>query len=277
MKISAICNFPRRIKDLVIGRPAPELAPKWVTVSGGLGRGIRIFVNNRCHQMVAGAFDHFIYEAVADVGFDFAGKCVWDVGAHIGYNSLVFAKVVGPRGKVIAFEPNKFNIERFRMHMKGNADLAARISLIPCAVGESECEQIFRFSNDVDRGRSAGSYIDRGTLPGDRTPSAIYESFVSERIQLVSIDELIRGRNLPVPDLMKIDVEGSEHETLLGARSLLQEQKPLLVMEIHNITCMFNVQRLLSNLGYILRLIDDGTRSASRCFILAEGPAVNHR
>ena len=49
------------------------------------------------------------------------GMVAWDVGAHVGFYTLLFAELVGRRGKVYAFEPAPANVELLRRHMEMNA------------------------------------------------------------------------------------------------------------------------------------------------------------
>ena len=245
-------------------------SPRWLQIHRGPAVGVHVYVSQRCQAVINGDFDEFLYSALGEKKFPFVGATIWDVGAHIGYHSLAFARLVGPSGRVVAFEPNRFNQERFHMHLHKNSDLATRVSLMTCALSDCDGEQPFRFSRDIDRGRSAGSFLDRGILPGDRTPEAVYAEFKSELVSVRKADNLLTKEELPPPALMKIDVEGAEYGVLLGASTLLQQHRPVLLMEIHNITCMFQVQKLLQELGYRLHLLDDGRGSASRCFILAD-------
>jgi hypothetical protein len=73
-----------------------------------------------------------------------------------------------------------------------------------------------------------------------------------------------------IPSVIKIDVEGAEKLVLEGSLNLLLEYKPILLIEVHNITMMFYVQKILCELGYNSEILDSDNSSLSRCFIIAK-------
>ena len=75
-----------------------------------------------------------------------------------------------------------------------------------------------------------------------------------------------------MPSIIKIDVEGAESLVLEGAVELLSKYKPLLLIEVNNITQMFYVQKRLLKIGYNLEILDKEHTSLSRCFIIASHP-----
>jgi FkbM family methyltransferase len=249
-------------------------APAWHKVlSGPLGQH-ELFLAagsparwNR--EMMAGRYDSFMYDSLAELGVNLKSATVWDVGAHIGYHSLAFAVLAGPAGRVVAFEPNPFNRERFRMNLDRNPDLAPRLSLLDLALSDSQEEAEFQFSAEVDNGRSSGSHLDRVVPPENENA---YRSFHHGRVQAVTADILIQKKLAPPPFMIKIDVEGAEFAVLQGSAELLASQKPLLFIEIHNITMMFKIQRLLYRCGYQMRMLETEHDSSSRGFFLAQHP-----
>lgn len=251
----------------------PTVAPEatWVEVGSGPCRGVklRLIPNGTFEGMVAGTYDDFIYHALDQHGYELRGKVVWDVGAHFGYHTLALSRRVGPAGKVVAFEPNPANLKRLRLHLAANENLSTVVTVKECALGGLDGQESLRFSEDVDGGRSTCSYLDHGQPPGDRVAPKVYASFVEQVVQVCSSDTLVADEVCPAPDFMKIDVEGSEFLLLQGAKELITHRRPTIAMEVHNITCMFLVQRLLTAFGYRLELLDDGDHSASRCFVLA--------
>jgi hypothetical protein len=87
-------------------------------------------------------------------------------------------------------------------------------------------------------------------------------------VPAVRMDSLI-DRGERAPDVIKIDVEGAELLVLRGGRKLLVEKKPLLLIEVHHICLMFELQQLFPQLGYTARILDEQNASPSRCFIMA--------
>ncbi len=278
-KVSAL---GRRITNSVLYRtglrrdapappPLPPPEPRWVRVEGGPLQGHELLLDPDSpayweREMMEGRFDPFIYETAAGLG-PLEGKTFWDVGAHIGYHSLCFAAMVGERGRVVSFEPNPYNLERFRAHLARNPGLASRVTLHTSAVSDADGESSFSFSPNVDDGTSSGSHLVEAVVP--EHPSA-YAAFDETPVETVRIDTLLREGRAPAPDIIKIDTEGAEYLVLQGAREALSTIRPFLFVEVHNITLMLRVQQLMFDLNYKVTLLDAEHASTSRCFISAE-------
>ncbi|HEU4597925.1 MAG TPA: FkbM family methyltransferase, partial [Pyrinomonadaceae bacterium] len=181
-------------------------------------------------------------------------------------HSLCFAALVGPQGRVISFEPNPHNVARFRLHLERNPQLAERITLMTSAVSNVDGEATFEFSSNVDDGTSSGSHLSDAMVPGE---AWWYENFERTTVPTVRADTLLRGGRATVPTILKIDVEGAEQLVLEGAQELLATARPMLFIEVHNITQMFYVQKILFDAGYALDMLDAEHSSFSRCFLAA--------
>ncbi len=133
------------------------------------------------------------------------GALCIDVGANIGYFTLMMARLVGTRGQVIAYEPVPENFAVLRF----NADLAlqdcARVSTVHAAVSDSsEPMRIVRKSES--------------TLHEVKKT----QSETGDSIRAVTLDaETHRWGENTVIDFLKIDVEGFEEEVIAGARRIL--------------------------------------------------------
>ena len=152
-----------------------------------------------------------------------AGSCFYDVGAHIGYYSLVAARVVGQEGRVVAFEPDPDNLAALRENLLRN--VLPHVDVIPAAV--------WKHSGSVAFQRSASESPEissrRGAVVG-----ANAESIDSGRIEVeaVSLDEI--AQDYRPPTMIKIDVEGGEVEAIQGARRLIAHSRPILLIEVHH-------------------------------------------
>lgn len=135
------------------------------------------------------------------------GDVVVDVGANIGYFSLLAAKQVGPTGRVLAFEPVPSICQRLRQNLAANA--ATNVEVMPIALSESSGEvEIYR-GPQRNLGKS-------GTLP---SANATSEGRVVKERGAEVID-----RNLwPSIRVVKIDVEGDEFAVLKGLEEFLRE------------------------------------------------------
>lgn len=142
------------------------------------------------------------------------GDTVFDIGAHRGYFTLVVSSLVGQEGKVIAFEPLPLNLQYLQKHLSMNS--ITNVTVIGMAVSDT-----------------------RGTAHFDEAPA--YKNRVGGRlaengsieVQTVRLDDLITEGRAPVPDHIKIDVEGAESRVLRGAEALLKEHHPTLFIDTH--------------------------------------------
>lgn len=135
-----------------------------------------------------------------------------DVGANIGYFSLIAAKIVGPSGKVFSFEPLKRLVKQF----SESADLNEFkcITIFTKAVGEQVGEAVIGTSVQNIGGSSLVSYDSQQN---------------NERVIVTTLDSELS--HLDKIDLIKIDVEGFEYSVLLGAAKIIQKFKPKILLE----------------------------------------------
>lgn len=135
---------------------------------------------------------------------------VLDIGANIGYHTLIFAKLVGPEGKVYAFEPDPINFH----YLKKNILINNHKNIIPIQKA---------VSSETEKGRLY--------LTSSKTHRKIYEleeNLPSIEIETIKLDEYIQEKI----DFIKMDIEGSEGMALEGMTSLLKKNKPLkIIME----------------------------------------------
>jgi FkbM family methyltransferase len=250
---------------------------QWVKVLGGPLHGYYMLLDLNSpafwhKEMMQGCYDSFIYDTL-DKAVDIRGATVWDVGAHIGYHSLAFAALVGPSGHVVAFEPNPFNIDRFRKHLERNKDLCEHITLMTCALSKVDGEADFVFSPEVDDGRSSGSHLTQSLVPEE---ARVYRSFSQTKVPVVKADNLLRDKRVPPPAIIKIDVEGAEAFVIEGARQILSNLNPILLIEVHHIVGMHDTLNVLLELGYRTSVVAEAPISPSRCFILAQPESIAH-
>ena len=129
---------------------------------------------------------------------------VWDVGSHIGYFVLVALRL---GCSLIAIEPNPSNVQRIRATLARN-DLACTVLQI--AAGPSFRTAKLAVEGDSSTGRISAHGVSVRTVP---------------------LDILLESH--PAPALIKIDVEGFEAEVLRGADRLLNEIRPVFLIELH--------------------------------------------
>jgi len=246
--------------------------PQWATVDNGPCRGVKLYISDAFSEMKDGNYDAFLYYFFEHQYVDLADAVIWDVGSHIGYHSLAFANLVGEQGKVISFEPNPFNLQRLRINLRANPQLATRIEIIDTAISNEDGLKLMRITSDIDHATSSGSYLDYGEPPSNRHS---YEKFESINVKIAKADTLLEQSNILPPKFIKVDIEGAEVKFLQGAHKILTFYRPFLAIEIHNIQCMYGVYEILSAHNYQLRLLDDDFNSSSRCFVFASPNIAN--
>lgn len=257
------------------GKPR-VLKPRWHDATEGPLKGACLFLDisdGASREMLNGTYDLVLLQKMHDAGVLKRGKIIWDIGAHIGYDALMFSSFVGSTGQIIAFEPNPHNVKSLKQHFEKNPDLSKNIELKCCAVGDTNGMQTFHFSS-VESMSTLGHLEVSGT-PSDRISRSIYKGMESTDVETVAIDTLIQN-GAAVPDCMKIDVEGAEALVLRGASNLLVTHHPAIMMEVHNIRLMFEVQEILLKSGYELEFFDDPlSPSSSRGFLFATAPSAS--
>jgi FkbM family methyltransferase len=147
---------------------------------------------------------------------------VLDIGANIGAHTLRLAKLVGPEGRVMAFEPTDFAFGKLRRNLDLNPSLASRVDASHCFLTATD---------------------------GTSVPHAIYSSWPlaveaglhakhlgremqTKAAQARSLDSVLAERADRKVQLVKLDVDGFECDVLRGATTLLRDVRPIFVMEL---------------------------------------------
>ncbi|GAB4534129.1 MAG: hypothetical protein Fur0018_23860 [Anaerolineales bacterium] len=173
------------------------------------------------------------------------GWTVYDVGANVGYVTLMLAKAVGAQGQVYAFEALPANQERWRRTVALNA-LQGRVHLIPAAVAEASGTVPFLIGPSDDMGKAAGS-AGRSLDYAD-----------SIEVPALALDDFVYAQGNPPPALLKMDIEGGEVLALPGMRRLLHEAHPLLLLELHGPESARAAWDALTAAGYTLHRMAHG-------------------
>lgn len=259
--------FYNKLKNLYLGFNKQEILPSWNRIKRGELAGREILINSAGayqEEMIEGEYDKFIFDYLKK--FNLKGKVFFDIGAHIGYHTLCFASIAGTEGKTVSFEPNCFNIERIKMNLEKNQDLAKTIFLLEKAVSNIVSYETFVFSDKVDKGSSSGSFLNSSDTFWEKSKYEDLYGFKKCEVQTVTIDEFVKNSGL-LPAAIKMDIEGAENLALSGAKKTLADHKPILLIEVHSIFNMFRVYELLNSLGYKIELLKK--EKDGRCFITA--------
>ena len=248
-------------------------SPKWNTLIYKPLEGLQIFFDPTGpwqKTILNNTYDTFLFKRLNSEALQ--GKIIYDIGAHIGFHSLYFARLVGPKGKIYAFEPNQKNVERLKLIRDKNNDIRNTVSIFDVAVSDILGSEEFSMSEDIESGRSSGGFIDTADTIWERGAFK-QRGFTETKVRTVPLDLFKKELGIQeAPDLIKIDVEGAESLVLLGAKNTLLNKKPIILLEVHSMLNMFNVVLILSSLSYELEIIKEETDG--RCFIEARPESI---
>ena len=156
-----------------------------------------------------------------------ADDVVFDIGANVGFYTVLASRLVTSAGRVYAFEPLPHNL-RYLRPVAMNA--SRNVSIIAAAVATSPGRA--RFAGGVDRSQAR---LD---------PSGEIE------VDVVAIDELVAANQLALPQIVKIDVEGAEFNVLHGMIETVRAAAPLIFLATHGSDVHAQCLALLDEVGY---------------------------
>lgn len=145
------------------------------------------------------------------------GMTAVDIGAHIGYYTLLLSKCVGSAGRVISYEPLPANFALLRQNIELNG--LRQVQAFPQAVFSQCAELELNGPNDAANPGTASLVCDTG---GKRSA-----------VSAVTLDSVMADLGLR-PDFIKIDVEGAETDVLLGAKETIARWHPKMLIELHH-------------------------------------------
>ncbi|HON89873.1 MAG: FkbM family methyltransferase [Fibrobacter sp.] len=161
------------------------------------------------------------------------GFIVFDVGANIGYYTLLGSRIIGKNGKIFAFEPSIRNIEYLAKHIRINKITNAMI--IPAACSDNTSISLFNNTPDCALGHLL-----------ENTESSETKFDI---VPTLTIDSVVQTTGV-FPDIVKIDVEGAELKVLHGSKSLLQKNHPVILLSVHSSELRISCLEYLSQFGY---------------------------
>ncbi len=186
--------------------------------------GQKIFVDTRDvsltpHILVDGYWEMWITNVLLNVLKE--GMTVVEVGANVGYYTLLVASKIGKHGKCFAFEANPEIFELLFRNVEVNGFLD-RVILVNKAVANRTGWLKF---HKYHRHMGSSSI----TLPDRRTLENILDDIEMIDVEVVSLDDYFSGKSVTI-DILKMDAEGSEPLILKGARELLRCNSNLIII-----------------------------------------------
>ncbi len=167
------------------------------------------------------------------------GDVIYDLGANVGFYSLLASTLAGPTGQVFSFEPAPDNVKYLRAHIELNA--VKNVSVFDAAVGRTAGLASFDRGTDGFTGRLEGEVGRQGEL----------------LVRTVALDDLVQAGEIAPPDVIKCDIEGGEYDALVGASAILAKYAPIVFLASHGAEVHQSCCELLSSLGYGLTSLDE--------------------
>jgi FkbM family methyltransferase len=157
------------------------------------------------------------------------GACVLDVGANIGALTLALAQIVGPRGAVVAIEPQRIVYQLLCANLALNE--VGNVRAIQTAAGREAGQTFVPIADHSKPGNFGG--IELSNEGG-------------EPVEVLTIDSL----QLPDCQFIKIDVEGREQSVIAGATATIARSRPVLYVENDRRHQSADLIRQIQKLGY---------------------------
>jgi FkbM family methyltransferase len=179
-----------------------------VPILSGPLRGQKWVLRSFLHQCWLGSYEAKLQKALAKEVKP--GGVFYDIGANVGFHSLLAAKLIFP-GRVYAFEPVIANLSYLRTHLQLND--VQNVEIVDIAVSDTCGRAAF-----VTEGSRAMGHLQSG---GDTT------------VRTDTLDGLIQTNIIAPPDYIKMDIEGSELRALHGAERCLSRFRPMLFLATH--------------------------------------------
>jgi len=212
----------------------------WIQIRHGPAEGLWIRVNPRTGQNV----QHGIGEPQvqqAPVDYLHPGMTFYDLGANIGYFSLIAARLVGFKGSVSSFEADPEIAARLRDNLARNKFSQAKVEQ-KAVWSEATTVSFTRVDPNTSPDRGLGH------VSADSSGDII-------TVEAVSLDGYVAAQNSP--DFLKCDVEDAEAEVFRGAERLLAERRTILLVEMHSSENHRALAQKFVELGYTVRDLDE--------------------
>jgi FkbM family methyltransferase len=203
------------------------------------------------------------------------GSIVLDIGANIGAHTLNLGRLVGPTGKVYAFEPTTYAFSKLKRNLALNPEISARV------VAEQA-----RLTYESKSDRSVEIYSSWKVVGEERRhPKHLGIAQSTGAAALLTLDDYCNNANLCGISFVKLDVDGFETEVLSGGIETLRRDLPTICMELapyaleERGSSLTELLSVLGSLGYhLLSLKDLGGHSENAPFFsaqIADGSGVN--
>jgi FkbM family methyltransferase len=256
MTSAVLQSFRKRVKHrlIEISRSIPIfrrvvialVKKRAITIPSGAGEGLRFNIAGQNIGYAAGTNEMPVQMAL--VQCIRPGDVFYDIGANIGFFTVIAARLVGPGGRVYAFEPVPQNVSALRRNIRLNQ--FEQVQVMECAVSNHSGEGELLLAN-----WGGGSALATASTPPDQIGKIT--------VALASIDQLLADEKIAPPAIVKIDVEGAELQVLEGMHQAIQAHRPLILYELDDEDLeafqrkQVRCEEYLYSLGYKITRLED--------------------
>ncbi|GAB4544486.1 MAG: FkbM family methyltransferase [Pleurocapsa sp.] len=186
-----------------------------VTVRNGIAKGLKFNTGESCPELALGTYEMPIQNIFTQ--HLNPGDVFYDIGANVGFFTVIAAKLVGNTGKVYSFEPGEGNAKSVRHNAALNN--FTQVKVIEKAVSHTPGEGQLLLAK-----YSGGHALATADAPPDLAGKVT--------VDIVSIDDLIAKQEIAPPNFVKVDVEGAELDVLRGMKETIKTYKPTIIYEV---------------------------------------------
>jgi FkbM family methyltransferase len=253
-------QFASPLLRRAIRRASRSLRDGETTMVHGIGAGLRFDPSGAHPGYGLGTSEPDIQAVLAELVEP--DDVFYDIGANVGFFTVLGAHLVGPEGRVVAFEPLPAAAAALRRNVAANS--FSTVHVVEAAVDDHSGEAMLHLPSTE---RSTGARLKRKAGSGSEASRL--------RVKVVAIDEQIAAGELPVPDVIKLDVEGAELRVLDGMRETLARHRPTLICETHG--TVRKVTAALRSQGYSTEIVEPVGEDAWNGHIVARPAQVSSR
>jgi FkbM family methyltransferase len=149
-----------------------------------------------------------------------SGDIVWDIGANIGLFTFAAASMAGSKGAVVAFEPDTWLISLLARSRRAQPEQSGAVTIVPAAVASDISLRRFRLASRSRASNALSGY-------GHSQIGTVREECT---VPTFNLDWLLE--TLPMPRIIKCDVEGAEVEVFRDQHKMLTEVRPIIICEV---------------------------------------------
>jgi FkbM family methyltransferase len=231
-------QFSGVVAQRLAARATRSIRSADVEIAHGEGAGLRFNAAGTNAGYALGTTEPLVQRMLAKHLDD--GSVMYDLGASVGFFTVLAARMVGQSGHVYAFEPVLRNARALERNVEING--FRNVTVIPRAVSNRTGAARFETGLNPTAGRVVSAVEER-------------ESGNLTTVGVVALDDLLEQGSVLPPDFIKADIEGAEIEAVRGMQRTLERHRPIVLCEMHARNAEFT--QIMGQLDYEVVPLED--------------------